>query len=195
MSGPPTRRSSAAVERAILDATLAELAVSGYLGLALDRVAKRAGTGRAPLYRRWSSKRDLVADAIAQALPAVDGPPRTGKLREDLLAYLTQMHRLVDGPAMTSVQVVIAELHDPSAGPLIALVRERVLEPRLQIILDILLAGAGRGEIRAEAATPILAKTGPALLLQHLLMYGTPAPPAVIEEIVDRVILPAASPR
>jgi hypothetical protein len=64
----------------------------------------------------------------------------------------------------------------------------------LTIILDMLLAGAGRGEIRAEAATPILA-TGPALLLQHLLMYGTPAPPAVIEEIVDRVILPAASPR
>lgn len=38
---------------------------------------------------------------------------------------------------------------------------------------------------------PILARTGPALLMQHLLMYGTPAPFSTIEDIIDRVILPS----
>lgn len=189
-----TRRSGAAVERAIYEATRSELTESGYIGLTLDRVAKRAQTGRASIYRRWSNKRDLVADAIADGLPAVEGPPDTGSVRTDLLACFEQMHRVVDGPALIMVQAVAAELHDPAGSALISLVRDRVTMPRLQVVLDILLAGVARGEIRAEAAVPVLAQTGPALLFQHVFMYGTPAPRALIEQIVDRVILPAARP-
>ena len=92
------------------------------------------------------------------------------------------------------MQALAAELHDPGASQLINLVRERVTLPRLQIVLDILLSGVARGEVRAEAAVPILARTGPALLFQHIFMYGTTAPSSLIEEIVDRVILPAARP-
>jgi len=55
------------------------------------------------------------------------------------------------------------------------MVRDRVTLSRLQIVLDILLAGVARGEVRAEAAVPILARTGTALLFQHVFMYGTTA--------------------
>ena len=82
---PPgaTRRTGATLERAIHAAVLDELSETGYAGLALDRVAKRAGIGRASLYRRWSTKADLVADAIAGALPAVEAAPDTGHVRSD----------------------------------------------------------------------------------------------------------------
>ncbi len=188
------RRTGAALERAIHGAVLAELAETGYAGLALDRVAKRAGVGRASLYRRWTAMSDLVADAIAGALPAVEAAPNTGTVRGDLLACFEQMHRVLDGLGRLAMQAVAAELHRPAGNALITLFRDRVLEPRLQIVLDILLAGAARGEIRAEAAVPLLARTGPALLFQHLMMYGTPAPRSIVEDIVDRVILPAAMP-
>ena len=188
------RRTGATLEHAIFEATLAELAESGYHAFAIDRVARRAQLGRASIYRRWTTKRDLVADAIASSLPTVKRPPETGSVRTDLLACFQEMHQDLDGPALIYVQALAAELHDPGASHLINLVRDRVTLPRLQIVLDILLAGVARGEIRAEAAVPILARTGPALLFQHVFMYGTTAPPAVIEEIVDRVILPAARP-
>jgi AcrR family transcriptional regulator len=189
-----TRRTGAALEHAIYEATLAELSESGYSGLAIDRVARRARLGRASIYRRWTSKRELVADTIAYSLPTVSRPPETGSVRADLLACFQQMHQLLDGPALVYIQALAAELHDPGAARLISLVRDRVTLPRLQIVLDILLAGVARGEIRPEAAVPILARTGPALLFQHVFMYGTTASPDLIEEIVDRVILPAARP-
>jgi AcrR family transcriptional regulator len=189
------RRTGATLERAIHAAVLQELAETGYAGLALDRVARRAGIGRASLYRRWTTKADLVADALAGVLPAVDAAPNTGNVRGDLLVCFEQMHRFLDGLGRLAVQAIAAELHNPADNALITLFRDRVLEPRLRIVLDVLLAGAARGEIRAEAAVPMLARTGPALLFQHLMMYGTPAPRTIVEDIVDRVILPAAAPR
>ena len=41
---------------AIIAAFFAELGSSGYEGLTMDRVAERAGVGKAALYRRWPSK-------------------------------------------------------------------------------------------------------------------------------------------
>jgi len=194
MTTTTTRRTGATLEQAIFEATLAELTESGYDALAIDRVARRARLGRASIYRRWTTKRDLVADAIASSLPTVERPPETGSVRTDLLVCFEEMFRLLDGPAIIYIQALAAQLHDPGGGHLISVLRDRVTLPRLQIVLDILLAGVARGEIRAEAAVPILARTGPALLFQHIFMYGSTAPPAVIEEIVDRVILAAARP-
>ena len=65
---------------------------------------------------------------------------------------------------------------------------------RLQLILDVLLKAAARGEIRAEAAVPVLARTGPALIRQHTLLYGGPPARPYLEDITDRIILPAAAP-
>jgi AcrR family transcriptional regulator len=188
-----TRRRGAVLERAIHTAVLSELAEVGYAGLALDRVAQRARIGRASLYRRWSTKSELVADAVAHALPPLEGVPDTGSVRADLLACFEQMHRLLDGLGRLALQALAAELHNPADNALITLIRDRVLEPRLQVVLDVLLKGVSRGEIRAEAAVPVLARTGPALLFQHLLLFGTPPPKSHIEDIIDRVILPAAS--
>ena len=76
MTTTTTRRTGATLEHAIFEATLAELTESGYDALAIDRVARRAQLGRASIYRRWTTKRDLVADAIASSLPTSNDHPR-----------------------------------------------------------------------------------------------------------------------
>ncbi|WP_410586150.1 TetR/AcrR family transcriptional regulator [Amycolatopsis sp. lyj-23] len=190
--GRATRRRGHELEQAIYGAVLDELLSVGYAQLTIDRVAQRARTGRATLYRRWPSKRELVADAVADALPPLEERPDTGDVREDLLVCFTRMHGLIEGVGRLAMQAVAAELHSRTDDTLVDLVREQVLGPRLQIVLDVLLRGAARGQIRAEAAVPILARTGPALLFQHLLMFGKPPPAAQVEDIVDRVVLPAA---
>lgn len=50
--------------------------------------AAAAGTGKAALYRRWSNKGDLVADAICHALPTPADVAVHGDVREDILALL-----------------------------------------------------------------------------------------------------------
>ena len=56
------RRRGTAVEKAISDAVLAELAEVGFGRLTFESVAERAGTGKSPLYRRWPDTVSLVID-------------------------------------------------------------------------------------------------------------------------------------
>jgi AcrR family transcriptional regulator len=187
-----TRRRGRVLEEAIFSAVLEELVDVGYAHLALDRVAQRARISRASLYRRWPGKRELVADAVADALPVLGEPPDTGDVREDLLICFDNMYGLLAGVGRFALQAVASELPEAGGNGLVTLVREQVLEPRLQVILSVLQRGAARGQLRTENLVPIIARTGPALLFQHLIMFGTPPPPTLIAEIVDRVILPAA---
>jgi len=48
----------------ILDAALAMLRSGGYRALSLDEVARRAGTAKSSIYRRWPSKAALAAEIV-----------------------------------------------------------------------------------------------------------------------------------
>jgi len=64
------RRAEADAE--ILDAALALLRAGGYRELSLDEVARRAGTAKSSIYRRWPSKAALAAEIVRSEMP----PPR-----------------------------------------------------------------------------------------------------------------------
>lgn len=49
----------------MLTAALDQLEEFGYERLSMDQVARRAGVGKAALYRRWSGKLEMVVDALA----------------------------------------------------------------------------------------------------------------------------------
>ena len=48
----------------VLEATLDELAEVGYGALTVEGVARRAGVGKATMYRHWAGKLELVGDAV-----------------------------------------------------------------------------------------------------------------------------------
>jgi AcrR family transcriptional regulator len=64
--GRPRR---AEADAAILDAALAMLRAGGYRELSLDEVARRAGTAKSSIYRRWPSKAALVAAIVRRESP------------------------------------------------------------------------------------------------------------------------------
>ncbi|MCF2717300.1 TetR/AcrR family transcriptional regulator [Paenibacillus sp. UKAQ_18] len=75
----------------ILEATIDILAEAGFDGMTMDMVAARAKAGKATMYRRWSSKAELVRDALTwmnRNHLELDLLPDTGTLRNDLLALL-----------------------------------------------------------------------------------------------------------
>src|ERR1700735_4357265 len=84
-----TRRRGATLEHALLDAAWEELQESGYAKLTMERVADRAGTSRAVIYRRWRNRPELVIAAMRHRQPVLSGAiPDTGTLRGDTLAVL-----------------------------------------------------------------------------------------------------------
>lgn len=138
------------VTTAIESAFFEELAAVGYGRLSVDAVARRAGVGKAAIYRRWRSKRALAADLVAKvAVTAIDVPD-TGSLRSDVQEYLRNgrealTHRL----ARTIIPDLIAEAaRDPEYG---AMLSELIREPRRGRGSHIFERAIERGEIVPDA--------------------------------------------
>ncbi len=59
-----------ALDTAILTAALELFVAQGISAMSIEQVAKRAGVGKPTIYRRWSTKEQLVADAIESLVGA-----------------------------------------------------------------------------------------------------------------------------
>lgn len=182
----PLRRRGDALLAAIYAAVLEELATTGYGALSIERVAERAHTGKASIYRRWPTRIDLVLEALDHTLPSMDELPDTGSIREDLLIVLRRIAASMSSRQGDAARACFGPGVDPELSEAI---RERLLAPRKAAFQTLLRRAAERGEISAAAVTPRVAETGPMLLHGELLQRGAITDAAVVE-IVDEVLLP-----
>jgi AcrR family transcriptional regulator len=123
----------------VLDATLDELAESGYDGMTIEAIAKRAGVSKATVYRHWDGKEGLVCDALHRSHEAI-GPVAGDTARERIVALIEQLaSKYRDGvttrcmPALLSASdrnpAIKATYHDFAATirrALVALVDEGI---------------------------------------------------------------------
>jgi len=189
-SGIRSRRRGEVLERALYEATLAELAEVGYGGLTMEGIAARAHTGKAALYRRWASKHDLVHAALVFTLPPVP-EPRSGRSARDSLLALFTAHRdiLAGKTAFPGLDIIHQLLHEPEMRAIFA---DAVVGPRLKIIDSILQAAVDDGDIDPANVTPLTARVRPALINQHFLLTGEPPNRRELALVVDTVIPPRA---
>lgn len=75
------------IDVAILEATADLLVENGYAAVTMAAVAERAGTTKTALYRRWSSKAELVHEAAFPAAPTALGEPE-GDIEGDVRAMI-----------------------------------------------------------------------------------------------------------
>jgi len=187
---PTTRRRGDALLDAIFSATLDEVAAEGFSGVSIERIAERARTGKASIYRRWPSRLELVLDALDSALPQLDEAPDTGSTREDLLAML----RLIAAAMCSRAGGAARACLGPGADDdLTTAIRERLLPGRKAAMLEVLRRGVDRGEVRAAALTQRLVEAGPMLLQGELTQRGTITDDAVVA-IVDEILMPLLRP-
>ena len=189
-SGPArTRRRGATLEQAILRAAADVLTESGYAGLTMDRVAKRAGTNKNAIYRRWPSRAALGLAAYRRL--TVDGLelPDTGELRGDVLALLRGANRHWSSPTGAILRGLLADAGDDPE--LLARLREQAIDGGSGIWLTVLGRAVARGEAAPEALHPRVATVPVALLRNEFVTRGvTTVPDSVLVEIVDEVYLP-----
>jgi AcrR family transcriptional regulator len=88
------------IDTAVVRATLAALGENGYGRLTLEDVARRAGTTKPAIYRRWPSRQRLVLAALAQGLGSARAPD-TGctlcDLDECLKVFVAAFRRMPPG--------------------------------------------------------------------------------------------------
>ncbi len=184
----PRRRGQVLIE-AIRAATLAELAETGYASLAVERVAMRARTSKAAIYRRWPTRADLVADAIGHAADRDhDNLPDTGDVRTDLFAVLRTAADRLTGVYGEAARGLIAEsLADPDAT---RAARERLTGARNRLITAVLERAVQRRQAGPQALTPQLISLAPTLLSHHYLLHGGPIDDHTVTEILDHIVMP-----
>jgi AcrR family transcriptional regulator len=180
------RPRSVAADLAIRDATLELLADEGYAGLTMSGVAVAAGVSTATLYRRWSSKVDLVIAVLLAG--AEEHPlPDTGSLREDLRDVL---RNIVDAKqSAQSIKIMSAVVGELGRNPELAdAFRTALVAPRRAQFAALFERAVARKEIRTdvdfELATDLV--FGP--VYQRLLITGRPMTRKVADQLTDLVL-------
>lgn len=136
------RPRDASADEVILAATVDLLADGGIAGLSMDQVAKRAGVGKATIYRRWASKEQLVVDALSTA-PSIDLPD-TGTVRGDLLAYAAALVSAAAKPSSDVLPHLIeASVYDERLRASL----NEYTRSRQRVLRAILKRGYERGEL------------------------------------------------
>ncbi|MBO3732839.1 TetR/AcrR family transcriptional regulator [Glycomyces niveus] len=184
-----SRRRGEALEQAILDAVWDEFREVGFSKLTMEGVAKRAGTSKPVLYRRWSSPVELMIACAASRVPKAESVPDTGTLRGDTIALLTLAHermRIVGQTAMLSMLAQVSV--DPEARKVLI---EGIVNNLSKALSGTVYARAiARGELAEEHLTERLARLPIDLMRNEFILFGH-VDAGAIEEMLDQVILPA----
>ncbi len=188
ISAGQTRRRGAALEEAILTAAADELAESGYAALTMDRVARRAGTNKNAIYRRWPDRLTLGIAAYRRLSTTIQ-PPDTGNLRDDALELLRRANRHWSSPLGAILRELLAAAG--SAQNLTAQLPEQSTDAMTAMWLIVLGRAVARGEASPESLHPRVATVAIVLLRNEFVTRGVPtAPDDVLVEIIDEVYLP-----
>jgi AcrR family transcriptional regulator len=150
----PGRRRDPACDQAILKATLDAFVEDGYGGVSIEGVAARAGVGKATIYRRYTSKADLVVDAVRVSAHIDDHLPDTGDLRADLIGMMASM---------------VERLRGPDGKLLVMFAAERVSNPDLADAFERSVVGRKREHVIRLLQGAVVSESGPALIWHHAL--------------------------
>lgn len=176
---------------AILDAALACLTAHGYNATNMNDVAERAGVGKAAIYRRWSSKAALMADALVHWRPdLLDAQaPNTGSLTGDFDALIERVKRNDDALVSNDLilRVAVEASHDPE---LASALDDLMLLKGRRVISAILGHAAARGEIASDRDWSLVADVCTAMGLLRVIR-GQRVDAAFVRQVVDTLVLPA----
>jgi AcrR family transcriptional regulator len=132
----------------VIDAVLELTEAEGLGALTIDAIASKAGVSKASIYRRWSSKEDVVVDAMVSLVGEVPFPD-TGDIRADLTSLITSLGRFMSSARAGSVfPWMIGEVGCGSeVGRRYS---ESVIAPKRKMIGSLLAGAKERGDLRSD---------------------------------------------
>jgi len=166
----PGRPRSERADRAIIEATLSLFAESGPAGLCIEKVAARAGVGKATIYRRWPGKEDLLLEAITW-------------LKKPLQALCEQF---ADPRQTREFALLLGE--GANYPRLMAQYLETVIEPRRAVIRMVLRRGVATGELREDTDVDAAMFMLAGAVLARSRYSSEPVEPGYAGRIVDELL-------
>lgn len=185
----PGRPRDAVLDANILHSAMALLGEGGIHAVTMEAVAQRAGAGKASLYRRWRSKDELLADALAKHSP-LDIEVDTGTLRDDLIDAYSHYYGIGDPLMQAAMQEMLGNVRQHLAWT--AKVTPERLTARRVKMRSLIERAVVRGQIAAPDDMEMLLDLVPALILYRYNTHGQPVTRALIARFVDTLVMPMA---
>ncbi|GGF35210.1 TetR/AcrR family transcriptional regulator [Subtercola lobariae] len=189
-----TRRRGGKLLQAIYETTLTDLVNNGFENLTFDKLAAATGTGKASLYRRWSTPDELLMAALADPVVGYGDPvfPDKGNIRDDLIELLSHLAESLDRPHGRAMLLVLA--HRTTRPELYELVERMLLRPHEAMTLQAFEAGVERGEVDPDVVNERVLLMGSWLVTSEYNRHGQIDQSEVVA-IIDEIILPVITPR
>jgi AcrR family transcriptional regulator len=150
---PRGRPSDDSIDRGLIEAALAEFTERGYHAMSMESIAARAGVSKVSLYRRWSSKSEIMGEVfrfLCETSPLGDH----GSFEADIRALLVE--NIGSVAAKDSGKLLMRTMGEISGdSELLSLYRTSLLEPRMERLREVVERARGRGELREGLATDI----------------------------------------
>jgi AcrR family transcriptional regulator len=179
------------VDTEVVSAVLNALRDSGYGGVTIDGIARKVKRARTTIYRRWPSKRHLVAYAVVSEMgdnPAAD----TGVLREDLEAAVGTLLNAFVGPLGQALPGLVADMAQDDE--LAETIRSEVLAARRRSMREAFARARARAEVRTDCDVELVLDmlTGP---FYYRTLFGhAPITRRTTRDVVDYVLRVVALP-
>jgi TetR/AcrR family transcriptional regulator, regulator of autoinduction and epiphytic fitness len=177
----------------ILRAAVEELADVGYGAFTIESVAGRARVAKSTIYRHWSDKLALIADAFEtfheQMVPSIDDTPARERV-ERLVRHVAEI--VVDS---TFSRCIPALIEGAERDQRVREFHHRYSAERRQALIDVIAAGVAAGAIpaRVDPELATLELLGP--IFYRRLMTDEAFDPQRTGELVAAVLGPASKPR
>jgi AcrR family transcriptional regulator len=180
----PGRPRSEAARRAVLAAAIEELQEHGYAALTVEGIAAHAGVGKQTIYRWWTSKADVVLDAMLDLAQTRIAVPDRGSLAADLADFLVATFReRGQRPVLTGLMA--QAILDPAFATEF---RDRFLFGRRDALRGILVRAVGRGEIDPMVDLDLVIDVVYGVLWYRLLLDHAPLSDAAGRELAALVV-------
>ncbi|MFI6647662.1 TetR/AcrR family transcriptional regulator [Streptomyces sp. NPDC050529] len=180
----PGRPREERVTGAVLDAVVALVAESGMSALTMDAVAARAGVSKPAMYRRWSTKQDLIIAAAESRI----GPltvPDMGDFRAELHAVLTARAQAYRQPGVGRLLAgVIGAAAETEAEPEDYRAYTARVTSETRHVLE---RGVARGDVRPDADLAAATTLVAASLLFRLVGEQQVPDDALVASVVDLI--------
>jgi AcrR family transcriptional regulator len=171
----------------VLDTALDLVVEGGYGAVTIEAVAARSGVAKSTIYRHWPSRAELINDAFHELKPPAP-VDKDGDVRARIICLLEHLARNVTASTWSSClpALIDAAERDPEARDL----HGRLARAGRQPLVDLLVEGARRGELRPDLDAELVAEALAGPILLRRLMFAEPLDPDRVRHLVDQ-ILPA----
>lgn len=143
----------------------------------MEQIAKRAGVGKLTVYRRWSSKEELLSQAIESARENLPDPPSADLDTVPLADLVTKsLPAQVDMMADPKFAGMIAQIFGSrvSHPSLMRTYWEHYIEPRRRAVHMLLRRAQAEGQLDPDADLDVVIDMMVGALMYRMLQPSTP---------------------